>query len=347
MLLMTIAYRALALQTRCRSVTRPMARAETRSRIKANIETLSEHITASKGFIGPDLRLVVLPEYALTGHPVGEEPASWRDRACLDIDGEEYATLGALARTADLHLAVNAYELDPNFPALYFQACVLFDPSGAVALRYRRLNSLLTPSPLDVWDRYLEIYGIDGVFPVARTEIGALAAIASEEILFPEVARAFAVRGAEVFVHSSSEASSPEMTPKQIARRARAIENVAYVVSANSGGIDDSPVPGDSTNGGSAVVDFEGRILAAAGPGESMVAHAEIDLDAVRRARRKPGMSNLLVRNRFEAYASTYSGTVHPANGLASADGAPDRAWFLQQQRATIQRLIDEDVIGS
>jgi predicted amidohydrolase len=345
MLPMTTAYRALALQSRCHSVTRPMGRAETRSRIKANIETLYEQVTASRGFIGPDLRLVVLPEYALTGHPVGEEPASWRDRACLEIDAEEYAALGRVASDAGVHLAVNAYEIDPNFPALYFQACVIFDASGAVVARYRRLNSLLTPSPLDVWDRYLEIYGIDGVFPVARTAIGALAPIASEEILFPEIARAFAVRGAEVFVHSSSEASSPEMTPKQIARRARAIENVAYVVSANSGGIDDSPVPGDSTNGGSAVVDFEGRVLAAAGPGESMVAHAEIDLEALWRARRKPGMSNLLVRNRFEAYASTYAQTVHPANGLADADGAPARAWFLEQQRATIARLIDEGLI--
>lgn len=345
MLPMTTAYRALALQTRCHSVTRPMGAAETRSRIKQNIETISEQTVASKGFIGPDLRLVVLPEYALTGHPVGEEPTSWRDRACLQIDGEEYAAIGALAAAANLYISINAYEVDPNFPDLYFQACVVFGPERKPVLRYRRLNSLMTPTPLDVWDRYLEIYGIEGVFPVARTEIGALAAIASEEILFPEVARSMAVRGAEIFLHSSSEASSPEITPKQIARRARAIENVAYVISANSGGIDDSPVPGDSTNGGSAIVDYEGRVLASAAAGESMVAHAEIDLEALWRARRKPGMSNLLVRNRFEAYAQTYAGTVHPANGLADHEGAPDRAWFMRQQNATIKRLIDEGSI--
>lgn len=346
MLCMTTAYRALALQARCRSVTRTAGVGATRARIAENIETIHEQVAASAAFIGPDCKLVVLPEYAMTGHPVGEEPASWRERACLAPDGPEYEMLGKIAVATGVYLAVNAYETDPNFPALYFQACVIFEPSGAVVLRYRRLNSLLTPTPHDVWDRYLEIYGIDGVFPVARTPIGALAAIASEEIVFPEVARCLALRGAEVFVHSSSEASSPDLTPKQIARRARALENVAYVVSANSGGIDDSPVPGDSTNGGSAIVDFEGRVLAQAGPGASMVANAEIDLDALWRARRRPGMSNLLSRNRLDLYASTYATTeVHTANALADAEAPPQRAWFIAQQRAAIARLTDTGLI--
>jgi predicted amidohydrolase len=147
-------------------------------------------------------------------------------------------------------------------------------------LRYRRLNSVMTPTPHDVWDEYLALYGIDGVFPVARTEIGNLAPVASDEILFPEVARCFAMRGAEVFLHSTSEATSPRETIKDIAKRARAIENLAYVISANSGGIDGSPIPGESTDGGSQIVDFEGRVLVEAGAGESMVACAEIDIAA-------------------------------------------------------------------
>jgi len=50
-------------------------------------------------------------------------------------------------------------------------------------------------------------------------------------------ARAQARRGAEVFVHSPSEIGSPLATPKAVARRARAFENIAYVVSANTAGI--------------------------------------------------------------------------------------------------------------
>ena len=93
------------------------------------------------------------------------------------------------------------------------------------------------------------LVGLDGVFPVAKTEIGNLAAIASEEILYPEIARAHALRGAEIFVHSSSEIGSPMATPKMIAKRARAFENLTYVISANTAGILDTALPEASADG--------------------------------------------------------------------------------------------------
>lgn len=312
--------------------------------MKASIERLREQIEGSVRFIGPDCKLVVLPEYALTGHPVGEPVQIWKDLAAIDPAGAEYDALSAIARDAGVFLAGNAYENDEHFPALYFQSSFVIDPSGTVVLRYRRLNSLMTPTPHDVWDTYLSIYGIDGVFPVARTAIGNLACVASEEILFPELARCFTLRGAEVLLHSTSEVASPLTTPKEIARKARAIENLCYVVSANSAGIDGSPIPAESTDGKSQIVDHRGLVLAAAGSGESMAANAEIDLAALRRARARPGMENLYARNRLDAYLPVFeTGPRHPANGLRDGAQSPDRSWFMQAQRATIERLIDRD----
>lgn len=339
------AFRALALQTRCRSVNRARDRDEAYATIKTSLDRIREQIAGSLAFIGPDCRLVVLPEYVLTGHPVGESVAAWRDKAAVEQNGEAQEALGAIARDHRIFLSANMYELDPNFPELYFQSSLIFGPAGDVVLRYRRLNSMFAPTPHDVWDRYLDLYGVDSVFPVARTEIGALACIASEEILFPELARALAIRGAEVFLHSTSEVGSPAITPKDVARRARALENLAFVVSANTAGIEGSPIPGASTDGKSQIVDHEGRVLVEASPGDSMVAYAEIDIGALRRARRRPGMSNLLARNRFELYARTYAeSTFHPANGLAVGH-APDRPWFMSTHRAVIERLGDEGVI--
>lgn len=342
---MSDAYRALALQTRCRSLHDVSDRAAASELMRAAIERIGRQIAASVRFIGEDCKLVVLPEYLLSGHPLGGSPAAWADVAAIDPEGPEHDAIAQIARDNGIFLAGNAYERDPNFPELFFQSSFVVDPTGKLVLRYRRLNSLMTPTPHDVWERYLDVYGIDGVFPVARTEIGALACIASEEILFPELARCFALRGAEILLHSTSEASSPLPTAKDIARRARAIENLAYVVSANSAGIEGSPVPGASTDGGSQIVDPEGRVLVEAGPGESMVANAEIDLAALRRARRRPGMQNLLARNRLDAYAPVYEAArIHPANGLS--DGrAPERGWFLERHRAVIDRLADQGLI--
>ncbi|GAA2844218.1 hypothetical protein GCM10020220_036810 [Nonomuraea rubra] len=251
------AYTALALQM------------ETRvgAGIGAAIDRIATRVGGSKAWLGPELRLVVLPEYVLTGFPMRESPAQWRDRAALDPGGPEYRALGAVAADHDVFLCVNAYERDEHFPDLFFQATVILSPAGEAVLRYRRLHSLFSPTPYDVWERYLEIYGIDGVLPVARTELGNLAVVASEEILVPELARALALRGAEVLCNPTSEASSPQLTPKAVARRARAVENLAYVVSANSGGLTGIAIPGDSTNGGSEVIDPQGRVLAQAGPG--------------------------------------------------------------------------------
>jgi predicted amidohydrolase len=202
---------------------------------------------------------------------------------------------------------------------------------------------MFAPTPHDVWDRYLELYGLDGVFPVADTAIGRLAAIASEEILYPEIARALALRGAEVFVHSTSEVGSTRLTPKDVAKRARAIENLAYVVSANSGGFLDSDLAAHSTDGMSKIVDFLGEVRVEAGFGESAIACTEIDLAALRRYRRRPGMGNLLSRQRLELFAPVYGGEpVYPANTLLGPDGqlvAPDRAHFAATQRAVIERL--------
>jgi predicted amidohydrolase len=342
------AYRALALQLTCHAVNRCADRDAARAQMARNIERIDRGVAGSKAFLGRDLRLVVLPEYLLTSYPLGESVEAWADKAAIDVDGPEYEALGAIAARHDVFLAGNAYETDRHFPGIYFQASFCVAPSGAVVLRYRRLVSMFAPTPHDVWDRYLDIYGLDGVFPVAHTGIGRLAAIASEEILYPEIARALALRGAEVFLHSSSEMGSPRLTPKDVAKRARALENLCYVVSANTAGIADVDIPFGSADGMSKVVDFLGDVRAEALSGESANACAEIDLAALRRYRRRGGMANLLSRQRLELFAATYAGSVYPPNTLLGADGrpfAPDRSHFVATQRAVLERLERDGLI--
>ena len=234
-------YAALALQMRCHAVNECSTPGKARSRIRDNIERTGDLIRGSKRFVGTysgdAVRLAVLPEYFLSGFPQGESAAEWAERACLQPDGAEYRLLGNIARDNDVWLSGNAYETDSHFPDLYFQSSFIIDPAGECKLRYRRLISMYSPTPHDVLDRYLDIYGEKALFPVIDTELGRLACVASEEILFPEICRALALNGAEVICHSSSEMGSPRATPKNTAKRARAFENVAYVVSANSGGI--------------------------------------------------------------------------------------------------------------
>ena len=342
-------YTAVALQLVTRSVTRCPDRESARVRMAATLDHVSDKVLGIRKWVGPSAKLVVLPEYLLTSFPQGEAIADWADKAALDIDGPEYEKFGKIAQDNALYLAGNAYETDKHFPGYYFQTSFIVGPSGDVILRYRRLNSMFSPTPHDVWDKYLDLYGLDGVFPVVDTDIGRLAPIASEEILYPEVARCFAMRGAEVFTHSSSELSLPQLTDKDAAKISRAVENIVYVVSSNTAGIHDTDLPDDASNGGSRIIDYKGRALRIAGPGENTSAMAEIDLGALRRERRKTGMSNTLIRQRFEAYAASYAEHVfQPANSLLKKGGSlkkPERKHFVETQKGVIAHLDKKGII--
>lgn len=349
---MNKSYVALALQLTARSVEGAADRAGARTQMLAQIEEVGTKLRASSLFIGQyggaPVRLAALPEYLLTSYPGRIAISDFAHKAALEVDGPEYEAFGRIAEAQNLFLAGNAYEVDRHFPGLYFQTSFIVAPSGAVVLRYRRLNSMFAPTPHDVWSKYLDIYGLDGVFPVARTEIGNLAAIASEEILYPEIARAHALRGAEIFVHSSSEIGSPLATQKAIAKRARAFENIAYVVSANTAGIEGTAMPAASADGNSVVVDFKGNLLAESNTGETFTAFAEIDVSALRNARRKTGMTNYLARQRTELFAPIYGGTtVQPADSLIDNGvvEVPDRDHFIRVQQQVIERLDKEGLI--
>lgn len=335
-------FQALPLQTRCDAVNM-LSPEQAREQMLATIKRIDGLIRGSiafaNGFSGIPVKLVVLPEYFLTSFPLGESIQGWIEKACIHPDGPEYEALAAVAQAHKIFLSGNVYEVDPAFPELYFQVSFIIDPGGEVILRYRRLVSMYSPTPHDVLDKYLDIYGRDSLFPVVDTELGKLACVASEEILYPEVTRAVVMRGAEVICHSSSEVGSHRATPKNIAKQARAYENMVYVVSANSAGIAGIPFPENSTDGSSQVVDYRGQVLAEADTGESMAGCGKIDIAALRSDRDKPSMTNMVARQRLELFAEEYAGKqLYPVNNMLR-DGevfVPERSHFLDCQAQAI-----------
>ena len=331
----TAPYKALALQTNCYAIN-SLTENFLQHRLKT-IELVGKQIKASKAFIGQDVKLVVLPEYFTTGFPMGETIEQWQTKGCIANGSQEYLAMAEIAKEANTFISGNWYELDKHFTSLYFQTSFIINPKGETILRYRRLNSMYAPTPHDVLDEYINYYGRDSLFPVVATEIGKLACIASEEILYPEIARCLAINGAEIFLHSSSEVASPMPTQKNIAKQARAIENMAYVVSSNSALIANMVIPEASTNGHSQIINYEGLKLCEAYIGESMVANGYIDINALHHHRQRPGMSNFLSRQRFELFAPTYNKTIYPANNMNT--NSVNRQHFVDTQKKVIEGL--------
>jgi hypothetical protein len=100
--------------------------------------------------------------------------------------------------------------------------------------------------------------------------------------------------------------------------RARALENIAYVVAANQGA-SLRHYPPYSWPGGSQIVDFDGRMLveASPGPGERIVV-APIDVTALRHERATRLGHHMLAHLRTEAYP-VYQSPVYAPRGAETA----------------------------
>ena len=203
----------------------------------------------------------------------------------------------------------------------YFNCSYLIDPSGDVILKYRRINTVHTASPHDFMDAYLDKYGLEGTFPVSKTPLGNIAMMPCGEIMYPESARMFMFRGAEVLLHPTSDHGAADKWAWESAKKVRASENMMYLVSTNATGQIGTFIPEGQTLGNSKIIDYHGRVLEnVGGPGESTVASATIDVEALRRERRIPGAGNRLLRQRIEMYRPLYNQTsFYPPNQFADA----------------------------
>ncbi|RDE09554.1 nitrilase-related carbon-nitrogen hydrolase [Pelagibacterium lacus] len=286
-----------------------------RAIIKANVAKAIELIDLACGGDNPP-RVVVLPEFGLQGPPHGLTIDRWLDLAVCSVPGWISAPLQDAARRHGIYIGFNQFESDPQWPGRYFNSCALIDPRGEVILRYRRINTAAWPSPHDVMDQYLDHHGIDGTFPVVDTELGRIGMIACGEIAVPEVARCLMAQGAEIILHPTNEDNTPS---QEAAKIARAAENMVYLISANvADGIGFS-ADGSVKGGRSRIIDFRGRTLAyreGSEPGVDVT--AEIDVEALRQARRDTGMGNTLLRGRWEIYRPLLGNlAVYPPNSFA------------------------------
>ena len=263
--------------------------------------------------------LVVFPEFALQGPPLGMAVPEWIKRACSSIPGPLTEPLQALAAELGIFIAGNLFEAPPEWPGRYFNSSFLIDRKGEIILNYRRVNTAAFPSVHDFMSDYLEVTPPDKVFPVVETELGRLALIPCGEINVPEVARVMMMQGAEVILHPTN---SKYTEAQEAAKLARVAENMVYLVSANVAG----PIgfsPDNSLPGGrSHILDHHGNTLAfLESAEESIGVTAMIDIEQLRRDRRTDtGLDNTLLRARYEMYVPFYEAArFYPPNYFLDA----------------------------
>ncbi len=288
------------------------------SPIKANLSRsleLLEHLSTFRFFtLSYPIKIVTFPEWFLQGSHYKNKADFFK--ICVKIPGEETDRLAEVATKNRLYICGHALEIDDNYPSRFFSTGFIIDPRGKVALRYRKIsttnmNLTLATSPHDILSDYKE-----EIFPVLKTEIGNLACFISYDRHFPEIPRAFALKGAEIFLMPSV-AMEPWMSPPNdwwsVINRARAQENLCYLVAPNAAWMKDSSHPVSYSVGSSMIVDYNGVIIAEASSANETIISATIDIDRLRKKRSMPPW-NFLAEIRTELFRSMYDSTIYPPN---------------------------------
>lgn len=290
----------------------------TRDAMRANTDRMLEMIDAAVAGTGPFLpvRLVVFPEFAHAA-PVYPTVDALLEHLAVEIPNEHTERLHERARRHGIYIQSGTMlERDARWPGVVFNTTCLIGPEGLLS-KYRKVNTWI---PFEVHASPHDLPGYDEpLFPVVETEIGRLGCAICYDWLFPEVLRQLTANGAEVLIRVSAYmdpwGATEPMNWWTVINRARAIENIAWVVAANQGA-SLRHYPPYSWPGGSQVVDFDGRLLAEAspGPGERIVV-APVDIAALRHERETRIGHHMPAHLRTEAYPVYGQPRFAPAGG--------------------------------
>ncbi|OBS09956.1 carbon-nitrogen hydrolase family protein [Acidihalobacter prosperus] len=241
-------------------------------------------------------RLAVLPEcFDLMPRSDAERAAA----AETDGQGRVQDFLAAQAQRHQLWLVGGTIPLRSDDPARAYASCLVYGPDGRRVARYDKIHLFdvsLSASGEQYHESATTMPGREPV--VVQTDIGCVGLAVCYDLRFPELFRTLQRRGAELFVLPSAFTALTGQAHWDVLLRARAIENLSYLVAAAQGGFH---VSGRETYGHSQVVDPWGLVLAGRGSGAGVVV-ADVDLAQQRRIR---GQFPTLEHHRLELPAAT------------------------------------------
>lgn len=335
-----INYEVACLQTRTRQVSLDDDKQRDLD-IRANITRMGELIDYITSFGNSEVKLVVTPEYAINASFRRLSVEDWC-RISTTVPGPYTDLLAAKAKERKIYLAVNVMEIHPDFPGRFFNCSLLIGPDGNILIKHWKNNNncwvFPYTTPADIYTQFVSKFGVEALFPVAKTEIGNIGLLTCGELGFPENARCTMMNGAEILCHLTSEPnnmSHGDVRNWKSLRTARAYENKCYLAAANVGVYEGTLRGMDDSHGDSAIHYFDGSITNTInGAGEATIKGA-VNMNDLRRSRSKPFHPTVI---RAQLYAKEYARWPSWQNdGFADT---PIRS--IDETRAKFKELVEE-----
>jgi len=173
----------------------------------------------------PKTDLIVFPELITSGYECGNE---FQNLAETAPDGESMKLIGAYAKKYKVHIIYGFPERDPFVRDVLYNSSVFIGSDGEVIGIYRKVHLFAS-------EKSYFRPGCD--YPLFDSPIGKIGIMICWDTAFPEVARAYALQGADLIVISTNW-EKPYCDDWDLITRARAFDNTIYVAAANRIGFD-------------------------------------------------------------------------------------------------------------
>jgi len=200
--------------------------------------------------------LAVLPEnFSFMGRGEAER----RDVVEAHGDGPVQRAVATAARELGLWIVAGTQPIAVPGEARPANACIVYDAGGRQVARYDKIHLFDVDLP-DGREGYREsTNAVPGAQSVTvDTPAGRLGLTVCYDLRFPELYRRLVSEGAEIFSVPSAFTGPTGRAHWEVLLRARAIEDLSFVIAAAQTGIHDN---GRETYGDSLIADYWGRVL--------------------------------------------------------------------------------------
>lgn len=197
-------------------------------------------------------RLVVLPEFFAIMGMTEQDKVAVREQPGA---GPIQTFLSETARQFKVWLVGGSIPLAASVPDKVLNSCLVFDDQGVQVARYDKIHLFNLSLGNESYDEAKTIEPGDKVV-VVDSPFGRIGLAVCYDLRFPELFRA--MKDVDIIVLPAAFTETTGKMHWEILVRARAIENLAYVIASAQGGYH---VNGRETHGNSMIIGPWGRIL--------------------------------------------------------------------------------------
>lgn len=197
--------------------------------------------------------------------------------------------LATAASQHGLWIVAGTIPLVADSPDHVRAASLLYDDQGRCFARYDKIH--LFDVEIDDSERYCESDSLEagGDIVVTETPFARIGLTVCYDVRFPELYRNMHRQGVELITVPSAFTATTGHAHWEVLLRARAVENLSYVIAADQGG---THANGRETWGHSMIIDPWGQVLAEVDYGAG-VACADLDLEQLKQLRQRfPALSH-------------------------------------------------------